>query len=176
MGIEPTQDALQRPANGFEDPCGRVEYGTGPGGPLTQRSINRLGVRQIVFQRTHLYYERHAGPTSVPPRRACRWSRWLRSGQRLRLTDRTAVLKKIEVNERQRGMGRMAQPPEPGAAVRVARYVPGQQSCSGRSNRSGTCFPRFPLSSIVLAPSQKVTAESVVTRPFRLGSETSKRQ
>lgn len=33
------------PANGFEDPCGRVEFRTGPKGPLTQRSINRLGVR-----------------------------------------------------------------------------------------------------------------------------------
>ncbi len=36
--------------NGFEDPCGRVEYGSGPKEPLTQRSINRLGVRRIVFQ------------------------------------------------------------------------------------------------------------------------------
>ena len=37
-------------ASGFEDPCGRVEYRTGPNGPLTQRSINRLGVRRIVFR------------------------------------------------------------------------------------------------------------------------------
>ena len=51
MRIELTRDASQRPANGFEDPCGRVEYRTGPKGPLTQRSINRLGVRRIVFQR-----------------------------------------------------------------------------------------------------------------------------
>jgi hypothetical protein len=35
--------------NGFEDPCGRVEYGSGPKGPLTQRSINRLGGSPIVF-------------------------------------------------------------------------------------------------------------------------------
>jgi hypothetical protein len=49
MGIEPTQDASQRPANGFEDPCGRVEFRTGPDGPLTQRSINRLGGPLIVF-------------------------------------------------------------------------------------------------------------------------------
>ena len=42
----------QRPANGFEDPWGRVEFATGPKGPLTQRSTNRLGVRWIVFQRT----------------------------------------------------------------------------------------------------------------------------
>jgi hypothetical protein len=39
-------------ANGFEDPRGRVEFRTGPKGPLTQRSINRLGARRIVFQRT----------------------------------------------------------------------------------------------------------------------------
>src|ERR1035437_6221887 len=46
----PPRTPQQRPANGFEDPCGRVEYRTGPNGPLTQRSINRLGVRRIVFQ------------------------------------------------------------------------------------------------------------------------------
>src|SRR5438128_12557714 len=28
--------------HGFEDPCGRVEFRTGPKGPLTQLSINRL--------------------------------------------------------------------------------------------------------------------------------------
>ena len=48
----PPRTNQQRPANGFEDPCGRVEYRTGPNGPLTQRSINRLGVRRIVFLRT----------------------------------------------------------------------------------------------------------------------------
>src|ERR1700674_4813246 len=45
----PPRTPQQRPANGFEDPCGRVEYRTGPKGPLTQRSINRLGSSLIVF-------------------------------------------------------------------------------------------------------------------------------
>ena len=36
-------------AYGFEDPWGRVEFRTGPEGPLTQRSINRLGGSLIVF-------------------------------------------------------------------------------------------------------------------------------
>jgi hypothetical protein len=48
----PPRTPQQRPANGFEDPWGRVEFRTGPKGPLTQRSINRLGARRIVFQRT----------------------------------------------------------------------------------------------------------------------------
>jgi hypothetical protein len=44
------QLGVPKPANGFEDPCGRVEFGTGPERPLTQRSTNRLGVRRIVFR------------------------------------------------------------------------------------------------------------------------------
>jgi len=45
----PPRTPQQRPANGFEDPWGRVEFRTGPEGPLTQRSINRLGGSLIVF-------------------------------------------------------------------------------------------------------------------------------
>jgi hypothetical protein len=37
------QDASAPPANGFEDRCGLVEFGTGPEEPLTQRSFHRLG-------------------------------------------------------------------------------------------------------------------------------------
>ncbi len=48
----------QRPADGFEDPWGRVEFRTGPFRALTQRSINRLGVRRIVFPRPPLCYLR----------------------------------------------------------------------------------------------------------------------
>jgi len=46
----PPRTPQQRPANGFEDPRGRVEFRTGPKGPLTQRSTNHLGVRRIVFR------------------------------------------------------------------------------------------------------------------------------
>jgi hypothetical protein len=61
-GISHSQELRKpKPSNGFEDPCGRVEFRTGPEGPLTQRSINRLGARRIVFQRTLLCYERQAG-------------------------------------------------------------------------------------------------------------------
>src|SRR5487761_909818 len=50
----PPRTPQQRPANGFEDPRGRVEFRTGSERPLTQWSTNRLGVRRIVF-RGHRY-------------------------------------------------------------------------------------------------------------------------
>ena len=39
-----------KPADGFEDSRGRVEFRAGPKVALTQRSINHLGVIRIVFR------------------------------------------------------------------------------------------------------------------------------
>src|SRR2546429_4912471 len=65
----PPRTPQQRPADGCEDPCGRVQFRTGPEGPVTQRSINLLGVSRI-FRPTFPYY-RSASPYGCD--RLARW-------------------------------------------------------------------------------------------------------